>query len=109
MAPESDPQELYGLQTDNYHLKAMIGALREEMEKMRVSQEESIQHSLATAKDEIDQLKEMIRTLRVELERRKTEYEEECRTIEQSARDDVKQLHEMIRAMRDKLERYEKG
>lgn len=108
MASGLDQNEIYNLQTENRHLKEMVGALRDEMEKMRIGEQERLQHALAAANDEIGQLKKMIAALRDELERRNIEYEEKCQAIEQAARDEVKQLHDMIRAMRDEMEGYEK-
>jgi hypothetical protein len=103
MAP-AESNELYSLQSENRHLKEMIGALRDEMEKMRIGEQESFQRALAPASDEIGQLKAMIVALRDELDRRKIEGEQKCRAVEQAARDEAKQLHEMIRALRDRLE-----
>jgi chromosome segregation ATPase len=108
MASESEPNELYGLQTENRHLKEMVGALRDEMEKMRIGEQERLQKALAAANDEIGQLRNMIVALRDELDRRKIESEEKCRAIGQAARDEAKQLHEMIRTLRDQLEDHAK-
>lgn len=107
MAP-SEQHELYGLQTENRHLQEMIGALRGEMEKMRIGEQERLQKALSSANDEIGQLKNMIVALRDELDRRKIEAEEKCRAIEQAARDEAKQLHEIIRTLRDQLEDHAK-
>jgi hypothetical protein len=108
MAPESDQLDRYSLQAENRHLKEMIAALRDEMEKMRIGEQERLQKAIVSANDEIGQLKEMTNALRDELERREIEYEEKCRGIEQIARDEAKQLHEMIRIMRDRLEEHGK-
>jgi predicted nucleic acid-binding Zn-ribbon protein len=107
MAP-SEQHELYGLQTENRHLQEMIGALRDEMEKMRIGEQERLQKALSSANDEIGQLRNMIFALRDELDRRKIEAEEKYRAIEQAARDEAKQLHEMIRTLRDQLEDHAK-
>ena len=108
MTSPSDRNEIYGLETENRHLKDTVGALRDEMEKMRIGEHERLQQSLTAASDEIGQLKKMIAALRDELERRNIEYEGQCRAIEQAAREEVKQLHDMIGVMRDALEGYEK-
>ena len=108
MASESEPNELYDLHTENRHLKEMVGALRDEMEKMRIGEQERLQKALAAANDEIGQLKNIIFALRDELERRKIESEERCHAIEHAARDEAKQLQEMIRALREKREGHEK-
>jgi len=107
MASESEPNEL-GLQTEYRHLKEMVGALRDEMEKMRIGEQERLQKALAAANDEIGQLKNIIFALRDELERRKIESEERCHAIEHAARDEAKQLQEMIRTLREKREGHEK-
>lgn len=99
------PDELYALQTDNRHLKEMVAALREEMERMRIAEQEHIQQALAGANDEIVQLKNMICALRDELERRSIEYEEQHHAVELAGRDETKQLQEMIRTLREQLER----
>ncbi|HLA28991.1 MAG TPA: hypothetical protein VJZ49_13980 [Syntrophales bacterium] len=108
MTSPSERNEIYGLETENRHLKEMIGALRDEMEKMRLGEQGRLQQSLTAASDEIGQLKKTITALRDELERRNIEYEGQCRAIEQAARDEVKQLRNMIGVMRDALEGYEK-
>ena len=78
----------------------MIGALREEMEKMRIGEQERLQQALAATGDEIGQLKEKVLALRKELERRKNEHEEKCQTIEHAAHEEARQLQEMIQAIR---------
>ena len=108
MTSPSDRNEIYGLETENRHLKEMVGALRDEMEKMRIGEQERLQQSLTAANDEIGQLKKTITALRDELDRRNIEYEGQCRAIEQAAREEVKQLHDMIGVMRESLEGYEK-
>ncbi len=107
MAASSEQNEL-GLQAENRHLKEMVGALREEMEKMRIGEQERLQHALAAANDEVGQLKNMTFALRDELERRRIEYEEGRHAIEQVARDEAKQLQGTIRTLREKLESHEK-
>jgi hypothetical protein len=108
MASET-PDERYGLQTENRHLKEMVAALRDEMEKMRIAEQEGLQKAMAAANDELGQLRNMIVALRDELDRRKIEYEEKTRAAEQAARDEAKQLHEMIRTLRERLEDHAKG
>ncbi len=108
MASEQEPNELYGLQTENRHLKEMVGALRDEMEKMRIGEQERLQKALAVANDEIGHLRNMIVALREELDRRKIESEEKCRDMEQAARDEAKQQQEMIRTLRERLEDHAK-
>jgi HAMP domain-containing protein len=103
MAAGSRSDEFHGLQTKNRHLKEMVGALRDELEKMRIGEKERLQHALAEAGDEIGQLKKMVGALRDELERRKIAHEEQCRAIRQNARDEAKQLQETIRALRERL------
>ena len=92
------------LQAENRHLKEMVSALREEMERMRIGEQERIQSSLAAAGEEIGQLKGMIGALRDELERRGIESEERRQADEQAAREETKQLQKMIAALREKLE-----
>jgi HAMP domain-containing protein len=109
MASGLQSNELCGLQAENRHLREMIGALRDEMERMRIGEQERLQKTLAPANDEIGQLKAMVVALRDELDRRKIEADERCRALEQAARDEAKQLHEMIRALRDELEKHAEG
>jgi hypothetical protein len=105
----SEPAELYDTQAENRHLKEMIAALRDEMEKMRIGEQERLQQSLVAAHEEIGQLRNMSSALRDALERQAIESEEKCHAIEQAARDEAKQLHEMIRTLRGRLEGHEKG
>jgi HAMP domain-containing protein len=104
MTPETDQHDLYNLQMENRHLKEMVAALRDEMEKMRIGEQDRLQKAIVSANDEIGQLKGMANALRDELERRKIEYEGKCRDIERIARDEAEQLHDMIRMMRARLE-----
>ncbi len=108
MTSPSDRNEIYGLETENRHLKEMVGALRDEMEKMRIGEQERTQQALAAASEELGQLRKMIAALREEMERRAIEHEEKCRAIEQAARGESRQLHDMIRELRDELEKYGK-
>ena len=107
MAGGSQSDELHSLQTENRHLKEMVGALRDELEKMRIGEQERLQQALNAAGDEIGQLRGMIGALRDELERRKIAHDEKCHAIEQTARDEAKQLHEIIRALRGRLEGHD--
>ena len=108
MASGSQQNELYGLQTENRHLREMIGALRDEMEKMQIGERERLQKALSSDNDEIGQLRNMVVALRDELDRRKIEAEEKSRAMEKTAHDEAKQLHEMIRTLRERLEDHEK-
>jgi chromosome segregation ATPase len=104
----SSKQNELGLQAEIRHLKEMVGALREQMEKMRIDEQERLQQALAAGNEENGQLKNMISALRDELERRKIESDERCQKTEHAARDEAKQLQEMIRTLREKLESHEK-
>jgi hypothetical protein len=104
----SKPNEL-GLQAEIRHLKEMVGALREQMEKMQIGEQERLQHALAAATEQNGQLKNMISALRDGLERRMIESEERCHAIEHAARDEATELQEMIRTLRKKLESHEKS
>jgi len=73
MGPQPDRDELYLALTENVHLKETIVALREELEKLAVEKEESIQKAVVTANNEIAQLKATAAALRDEME--KMEYE----------------------------------
>ena len=83
--PESD--ELINLQAENRHLKEMVAALRDELERMRIAQQEHLQKSLASANDEIGQLKGTITALREELERQKVDHEERSSILERAGRE----------------------
>jgi hypothetical protein len=107
MTSGSSPDERHRLETENRHLREMTAALRDEMERMRIGEQERLQKALASAADEIDQLKGMIVALREELESRKIDGNEQCRVVEQAAREEISQLQEMIRTMRDRLEGHE--
>ena len=108
MTKASDHDELYGVQVENRHLKEMVGALREELERRSIGEQDRLQQALAASSEEINQLRKMIASLREEMERRNIEYGEKCQAIEQTAREEAKQLHEMIWSLRDKLEYYGK-
>jgi len=68
MAAGSQSDELHSLQTESRHLKEMVGALREELERRQIAHEEKYQAIEQAARDEAKQLHEMIRALRGRLE-----------------------------------------
>ena len=49
-------------------LQATAQALREELERLRIDKEESVQRAVAASHDEIGQLRETIAALRAQLE-----------------------------------------
>lgn len=104
----SKQDDLYVLQTENRHLQEMIGALRDEMEEMRIGEQERIQKALASANDEIIQLKNTVVALRDEMDRRRGEHEEKCQAMELATHNEIKQLHEMIQTLREQLENHAK-
>jgi len=109
MAPEAHQDERHRLDTENRHLREMVTALRDELDRMRIGEQERLQQALAAARDECGQLRGTVAALREQLERLKAEDDERLHTVEQAGRDEAKQLQEMIRVMREKLEGYEKG
>ena len=90
------------------HLKETVLALREELERMRIGEQERLQKGLAELTDENGQLKAMVSALRAALECRAREAQEKIRAVEQAARGEVGQLRETIRTMRELLERDER-
>lgn len=76
-----EQNDLYYTLMDNRHLKDTIAAMREELEAMRQSREESVQRVTAEANAEILQLKSAIVALREELERMRYEKEESVREV----------------------------
>ena len=105
MTAPSDRNEIYGLETENRHLKDMVGALRDEIEKMRIGEQERLQQSLAAASDEIGQLKKTINALRDEMEKMRIGEHERLQQSLTAASDEIGQLKKMIAALRDELER----
>jgi HAMP domain-containing protein len=104
--PES--QDLHLAQTENRHLKETISALREELEKMRISSEASIQNAVVAANGEIVQLKSTIAALRDELEWTLVQCEEKIQKMEQMTRDEMNQLQQTVKTLREQLEEYER-
>ena len=68
MAAGSQSDKLHSLQTENRHLKEMLGALRDELERRKIAHEEKCHAIEQTARDEAKQLHEIIRALRERLE-----------------------------------------
>ena len=68
MAAGSQSDELHSLQTENRHLKEMVGALRDELERREIAYEEKCHTIEQTARDEAKQLHEIIQALREGLE-----------------------------------------
>ena len=63
----SEPDELYLAQTENRHLKDTIAALRQELERLRIENDENLQKAASAANDETGQLKATVSALRDEM------------------------------------------
>ena len=85
-------------------LKGTVNALRDELEKTRIGEQERLQRALASAGDEIRQLKETINALRDQLELRKRNHHEQLQNLELAYRSELAELQQMVKVMREKLE-----
>ncbi len=75
METKSESDELYQLHTENRHLKDTIIALRQELENLRIENEQNLQKALSDSHSEIAQLKETTTALRDEMEKMEIESE----------------------------------
>ena len=65
----SEPDELRLAQTENRHLKDTIAALRQELERLQIENDENLQKAASAANDEIGQLKATVIALRDEMKK----------------------------------------
>ena len=89
------------------HLQSEVSALRDELEKGRIGEEDRIQQAAAKASDENKQLKATITALRDELEKGRIGEEDRIQQAAAKASDENKQLKATITALRDELEKGE--
>jgi predicted nucleic acid-binding Zn-ribbon protein len=101
--PESPPPDLPH-DDELTHLRATIGALREQVEKLQFEKQRAVEEAVAHSADEIDQLKKMVLALRDQLENERARHEEELQTIRLRARDESGHLQGMVVALRERLE-----
>ncbi len=105
MEPKTGPDESHLARTENRQLKETIGALRDELERMRFEKEQGVQQAVAAANDEIVQLKATVTALRDGLERMRFEKEQGVQQAVADANDEIVQLKATVTALRDELER----
>ncbi|MBI3941189.1 MAG: hypothetical protein HY315_10170, partial [Acidobacteria bacterium] len=85
-------------------LKATVNALRDELEKTRIAEQERIQKAVAAANDEITQLKGTVNALRDELEKTRIAEQERIQRAVAAANDEITQLKGTVNALRDELD-----
>ena len=107
--PKTEENPLMQQQLENSHLKDTIVALRDALEKQKITDEEHLQEVVAGINDEVVQLKAAINALRDELEHSKIKHEDHVQAIEKASHDEIKQLKEMIDALRSQLEEANAG
>ena len=57
------------LESDNLHLQKTVGALRDQLERLRLEKDEAVQRAIAAMSGELEQLKATANTLRDNFER----------------------------------------
>ena len=104
MDTQSEPDEQHQALMDNRHLQETIGALRTEMEEMRIDKEVSVQKAIAAANDDMTQLKNTITALRTGMERQGYTGDEAVQKAIADANQEIVQLRGTIGALREELE-----
>ena len=85
---------------ENKYLKLTISALRNQMEKFQIKQEEKIQKTRFESTDEISQLQTTVGALRAEMEKHQISKEEEIQHAVALSNDQNKQLKGTLNSLR---------
>ena len=85
-------------------LKDTILALREELEKARIDEEEHLQQAVSRANEELRQLKTSVVELREQLEFQAAQHEEKLRISELHHEREKSDLKKTITMLREKIE-----
>ena len=94
-----------GSQSEVRQLQNMISALRDELEKARITEDERLRRALASADGANLQLRTTIVALRDEFERRQNDFKKELEGIQLAHQKEMIQLQETIVQLRRTLEK----
>jgi len=94
-----------GMQSEVRQLQNMISALRDELEKARITEDERLRKALSAADGENMQLRTTIVALRDEIERRQSDFRKELEGIQLAHQKEMMQLQETIVELRRTLEK----
>jgi hypothetical protein len=86
-------------------LRQTIGALRDELERLKIADQEALDRALAAAGDESRQLRQTAEALRDELERLRIAEQERLDRALLAAGDENRQLRAAVQALRDEMDR----
>ena len=95
----------FNFETENIYLKLTITALRNQIEKLQINQEEKNQKTKSDSADEISQLQNTVNALRSEMEKSQISKEEEIQNAVTHANNQNKQLRGTVNNLRDKLQK----
>jgi hypothetical protein len=94
-----------GSQSEVRQLQNMISALRDELEKARITEDERMRGALSAADAENMQLRTTIVALRDEIERRQNDFKRELEGLQLAHQKEMIQLQETIVQLRRTLEK----
>lgn len=86
-------------------LRRTIDALRDELERLKIADQEKLERALASANDESRQLGQTVQALRDEMDRLRIAEQERLDRAVLAAGDENRQLREAVSALRDELDR----
>ena len=89
-------------------LKAMIVALREQMEALSFSKDAAVQKAVQRSADEIQQLKNTASSLRNELENLRFEKDAAVQQTAHRSADEIQQLKNTVKTLRKRIENHDR-
>ena len=102
--PLENSNQVFDFEKENKYLKLTITALRNQMEKLQIIQDEKNQQIKSCSADEIFQLKNTVNNLRDRFEKIQIGQQERIQKAVARANDENKQLKNIINILREKLE-----
>jgi hypothetical protein len=85
-------------------LRATVVALREELDRARVSEETRVQHAMSAAHQEIAGLRQTVQALRDELDRARISEETKVQHATSASHQEIDALRRTMQALRDELD-----
>lgn len=85
--------------------RATVASLREELQTLQGSKEESVQAAVAAGHDDARQLQGTVQKLRDEMERLRHEHAEQTDKQMRASQDEIRQLRGTIASLREQLEK----
>ena len=102
----SEVSEHYNLETEKElrHLKAIITALREELDLCHGETEQQVSEAVRNSNKEINQLKEIAQSLRAEIDNLLLEKEQAVQKAQSESANEIAQLKNTVQNQRQEME-----